>query len=817
MKKLILILLTSLILAPAAALGVECDADANGYMDQSCGGLNVNVPTGLTVAELNYINTLTENVQTHMSNTSNPHSVITITGNAATATALAADGADCDAGSFPIGVDASGASEACTAVSADSAVAANTEKNTYPSADSSKLAGVEENATADMTGAQIKTAYEGEADTNEFDDAEQTKLGTVESNATADQTNSEIETAYNSQVAQVSTGEKTAGTETAVRRFAPDDVKDMIDTHGGSGGTDDQTIDVFAISGNDIQLSLEDDAEATKTVDVSTATAVAANTTKRSYPSGDETKLGLIEDNATADMTGAQIKAAYEGEANTNEFDDTEQTKLGNIENNATADMTGAQIKTAYEGEADTNEFDDTEQSKLAAIESSATADQTNSEIETAYNAQVAQVSAGEKTAGTETTIRRFAPDDVKDMIDTHSAGGSALEVEDESVSLDTAVTKLNFLGSGVTAAENADHEIDVTIAGGGAPVDTVFGRTGTVVAVTDDYTADQIDDAATTNKFATTAELSAIATNTSHGASTSDPHSVTKTQVGLANVENTAHSTDAHTMAIDGRDVSVDGAKLDGIAPGADQTSSNETSHASVVDDGDFGADGILVRSGGTGSYSVITDDSSEWDTAYTHSQASHAPTNADNTAANETSHALVLETTDVDDVPVNGATTDPVSSNRMYDHENASNISSGTLDEAMIDADIARDSEVESKYVSGTEADFYGTIVAPDAMYQNSPNITLITRMPAAMHITEIEVTCDASTALQFEFKRKAVGIGFGSPTTIDTLLTDAGTDRETGLDLAIAQNQKVFVTIGDPADTLLECAWTIIGDWD
>jgi len=62
------------------------------------------------------------------------------------------------------------------------------------------------------------------------------------------------------------------------------------------------------------------------------------------------------------------------------------------------------------------------------------------------------------------------------------AAGGSALEVEDEGSSLDTAVTKINFIGSGVTAVENADHEIDVTIASGGAPVDSVNGETGTVV-----------------------------------------------------------------------------------------------------------------------------------------------------------------------------------------------------------------------------------------------------------------------------------------------------------------------------------------------
>lgn len=40
----------------------------------------------------------------------------TITGNAGTATALAANGANCAAGEFPLGVDASGASETCTAL-----------------------------------------------------------------------------------------------------------------------------------------------------------------------------------------------------------------------------------------------------------------------------------------------------------------------------------------------------------------------------------------------------------------------------------------------------------------------------------------------------------------------------------------------------------------------------------------------------------------------------------------------------------------------------------------------------------------------------
>ena len=81
-------------------------------------------------------------------------------------------------------------------VTANASVAANTAKNSYPSADATKLAGIETGATADQTNAQIKTAYEANADTNEFSNAEQTKLAGIETAATADQTGNEIKTAY---------------------------------------------------------------------------------------------------------------------------------------------------------------------------------------------------------------------------------------------------------------------------------------------------------------------------------------------------------------------------------------------------------------------------------------------------------------------------------------------------------------------------------------------------------------------------------------------------------------------------------------------
>lgn len=87
--------------------------------------------------------------------------------------------------------------------------------------DKTKLDGIETAATADQTGAEIKTAYEAEANTNAFTDAEKTKLAGIETAATADQSNAEIETAYNAQVAVVSQGDAEAGVSSTVYRWTP--------------------------------------------------------------------------------------------------------------------------------------------------------------------------------------------------------------------------------------------------------------------------------------------------------------------------------------------------------------------------------------------------------------------------------------------------------------------------------------------------------------------------------------------------------------------------------------------------------------------
>lgn len=68
------------------------------------------------------------------------------------------------------------------------------EANAYTDTKDTKLGGIEASATADQTGAEIKTAYEAEA--NAYTDTKDTKLGGIEASATADQTGAEIKAAY---------------------------------------------------------------------------------------------------------------------------------------------------------------------------------------------------------------------------------------------------------------------------------------------------------------------------------------------------------------------------------------------------------------------------------------------------------------------------------------------------------------------------------------------------------------------------------------------------------------------------------------------
>lgn len=149
---------------------------------------------------------------------------------------------------------------------------------TISSAEITKLAGVESNATADQTGAEIKSAYEAEADTNAYTDSEKTQVANTE-------TSSQLDTRdTNNRNRSNHTGTQTAST-----------ISDF-DTEV-SNNTD--------VAANTAKVS-----NATHTGDVTGSTALTVSSTAisgktlKSSPSG--TEEVLINDAGTLKKTTAQ-------------------------------------------------------------------------------------------------------------------------------------------------------------------------------------------------------------------------------------------------------------------------------------------------------------------------------------------------------------------------------------------------------------------------------------------------------------------------------------------------------------------------------
>ena len=263
---------------------------------------------------------------------------------------------------------------------------------------STKLAGIEDNATRDQTASEIKIAYESNADTNVFDNAAETKLAGIEDNATRDQTAVEIKTAYesnaNTNAFTDSEQTKLAGIEDGAQvnvgtNLSYTSATQELASSTGTGATLPTVVaggDAGLITGAD--KTKLDGIEAGATGDQTASeikTAYESNADTNVFNNAAETKLAGIEAGATGDQTASEIKTAYESNADTNVFDNAAETKLAGIEAGATGDQTDAEIKIAYENNADTNVFNDAAETKLAGIEANATQDQTDSEIKVAY------------------------------------------------------------------------------------------------------------------------------------------------------------------------------------------------------------------------------------------------------------------------------------------------------------------------------------------------------------------------------------------------------------------------------------------------
>lgn len=140
------------------------------------------------------------------------------------------------------------------------------------------------------------------------------------------------------------------------------------------------------------------------------------------------------------------------------------------------------------------------------------------------------------------------------------SGGSNYIPVLVGSSQLTGSLRKLILIGNGVTATDQ-NGDVTLNITGGSGDVSSVFGRTGAVTAQSNDYTWAQINKTTSDIADITTrshTSLTDIGTNThaqidTHIASTANPHSVTKSQVGLGNVTNDSQVKRAEMGVADG------------------------------------------------------------------------------------------------------------------------------------------------------------------------------------------------------------------------------------------------------------------------
>ncbi len=367
-----------------------------------------------------------------------------------------------------------------------------------------KLAAIESGATADMTGAEIKVAYEGESDTNAFTDTLLTKLNAIEAGATADQTDAEIKTAYenNSDTNAYTDAEKTklSGVENSA------DVTDAVnvaaagavmtadtDASGYSFVIDEDSMATDSATKVPTQQSVKAyvDAEVADAITAGVryqgAYAAATNSPDLdSSPSSNITKgdmytvttggnffstaveagdmLVANQDAPTlvshwtivqSNLDAASIKSNYESNSDTNAYTDAAVTKLAGIEAGAEVNHTNAEVKTAYEANSNTNAFTDALQTKLTNIETAATADQTGAEIKSLYE--------GESNTNAYTDAEKTKLSNIATSADNYASWTITDGSNSEAVASGDSIT---FAGAGSVSAAYNTSTNTVTMTG---------------------------------------------------------------------------------------------------------------------------------------------------------------------------------------------------------------------------------------------------------------------------------------------------------------------------------------------------------------
>ena len=522
--------------------------------------------------------------------------------------------------------------------------------------DGSKLDGIESNATADQTGAEIKSAYEAEANTNAFTDADHSKLDGIEASAdVTDETNvkASLDGATISNVT-VNGSDKVL-------------IQDISDSDNLKSVTA-QSIADLAVDTTLSQEQVEDFVGGMVTGNTETLITVT-------YQDGDGTLDFVVDndlsnyDNSSSNFitsAGAPVQSVNSTTGtvvlDADDIDDTSTThkftsaadisKLAGIE--ASADVTDeTNVKAALDGATvtsatvagtdkvliqDTNDSDNLKTVTAQSIADLASGTQlTQEEVEDYAGALVA-------TGGTKTGITVTYQDATGDMdfvvsnttvagdsgstaltpgdtltiaggtnvstsvsgdtitIDaTPGGGGSGVTVQVDGSNQSVDLNTLDFDGTDFTLTESPADDFDITINVERIQdiVGSMFsGNTETLISATyqdADGTIDLVVDEASIDHDS----LSGFVANEHIDWTSTSANFNTSGTVDTGALDVTGNITVSGT--VDGRDLATDGTKLDGIETGADVT--DEANVVSSLDGATLtavivaGTDKVLVQ----------------------------------------------------------------------------------------------------------------------------------------------------------------------------------------------------------------------------
>ena len=412
----------------------------------------------------------------------------------------------------------------------------------FADGDKTKLDGIESNATADQTDAEIRTAVGNATDSNVFTDADHSKLDGIESGATADQTGAEIKTAYE---AESDTNAFTDADHAKLDGIASGaEVNVQADWDASSG--DAQILNKPTIPSNlsdlsDVDTTSPSTGQVLKWGGSSWGPGTGSGGTTNLSASADGTSLTVASSSGDDASIPAATTSAWGA------MTDEDKTKLDGIDTAATANDTDANLKaranhTGTQTASTISDFD-TEVANNSAV--------------TANTAKVSNVTTNLSASadGTSLTVESSDGTDASIPAATTSAWG-AMTDEDK--------TKLEGIATAATANDTDANLKDRA------------NHTGTQTASTiSDFDTEVANNSAVT---ANTAKVSNVTTDLSASAD--------GTSLTVASSDGTDASIPAATTTAWGAMTDEDKTKLDGIESSADVTdTANVTAAGALMD----------------------------------------------------------------------------------------------------------------------------------------------------------------------------------------------------------------------------------------